>query len=166
MSPEFAPQKLLGQFGNSPHCQGTGQVPGHAIKHHRHHQAETTSAVADSSALHVAHPAVADIESAVATTDAAAATAGLRQGSEGQMMLLPAGVAMNDLLALAEEMDPGGSPEEGKRGRRDKRMLTANSTMQLAAYLAGKVSPSISFPVRTSHVPVQLQCPCPFCLQR
>ncbi|KAA6425287.1 MAG: hypothetical protein FRX49_04781 [Trebouxia sp. A1-2] len=145
MSPEFAPQKLLGQFGNSPHCQGTGQVPGHAIKHHRHHQAETTSAVADSSALHVAHPAVADIESAVATTDAAAATAGLRQGSEGQMMLLPAGVAMNDLLALAEEMDPGGSPEEGKRGRRDKRMLTANSTMQLAAYLAGKILENTAF---------------------
>ena len=60
-------------------------------------------------------------------------------------MLLPAGVAMNDLLALAEEMDPGGSPEEGKKGRRDKRMLTANSTMQLAAYLAGKVSPGIIF---------------------
>ncbi len=75
------------------------------------------------------------------------------------MMLLPAGVAMNDLLALAEEMDPGGSPEEGKKGRRDKRMLTANSTMQLAAYLAGKVSPGIIFPVRTGHVPFQQQCP-------
>ena len=146
MSPEFAPQKLLGQFGSSPHPQGAAKVPGHATKHHRHHHAGTAPAVADTnSALHVANPAVADVESAVATTDAAAATAGLRQGSEGQMMLLPAGVAMNDLLALAEEMDPGGSPEEGKKGRRDKRMLSANSTMQLAAYLAGKVSPGIIF---------------------
>ncbi len=160
MSPKCAPQKLLGQFGSSPHPQGTAKTPGHATKHHRHHHAGTTPAVAaTNSALHIAHPAVADVDSAVATTDAAAATAGLRQGSEGQMMLLPAGVAMNDLLALAEEMDPGGSPEEGKKGRRDKRMLTANSTMQLAAYLAGKVSPGIIFPVRTGHVPFQQQCP-------
>jgi len=146
MSPELPPQKLLGQFGSSPHPQGTAKIPGQASKHHRHHHAGTTPAVADThTATHIADPAVADVESAVPTTDAAAATAGLRQGSEGQMMLLPAGVAMNDLLALAEEMDPGGSPEEGKKGRRDKRMLTANSTMQLAAYLAGKVSPGIIF---------------------
>ena len=144
MSPEFAPQKLLGQFGNSLHPQSTAKVPGHATKHHRHHHASTNPAVAaTNSPLHVAHPAGADVESAVATADTAAATAGLRQGSEGQMMLLPAGVAMNDLLALAEEMDPGGSPEEGKKGRRDKRMLSANSTMQLAAYLAGKVSSAL-----------------------
>ena len=167
LSPKIAPQKLLGQFGSSPHPQGTAKIPGHATKHHRHHHAGTTPAVAaTNSELHIAHPAVADVESAMATTDAAAATAGLRQGSEGQMMLLPAGVAMNDLLALAEEMDPGGSPGEGKKGRRDKRMLTANSTMQLAAYLAGKVSPQIIFPVRTGHVAVQQQCPCPCCLQR
>ncbi|KAL0019924.1 hypothetical protein WJX77_010272 [Trebouxia sp. C0004] len=132
MSPECAPQKLLGQFGSSPHPQGTAKIPGH------HHAGTTPAAGATHSPLHAAHPAVADVVSATATTDAAAATAGLRQGSEGQMMLLPAGVAMNDLLALAEDMDPGGSPEEGKKGRRDKRMLTANSTMQLAAYLAGK----------------------------
>ena len=146
VSPEFARQKLLGQFGNSPHPQGAAKTPGHASKHHRHHHAGTTPAVADTnSPLHVAHLAVADVESAAATADADAATAGLRQGSEGQMMLLPAGVAMNDLLALAEEMDPGDSPEAGKKGTRDKRMLTANSTMQLAAYLAGKVSPGIIF---------------------
>ena len=67
------------------------------------------------------------------------ATAGLRQNSEGQMMLLPAGVAMEDLLALAEEMEAGSSPERNTKGRRGKRMLTADSTMQLAAYLASKV---------------------------
>ena len=60
-----------------------------------------------------------------------------RQGSEGQMMLLPAGVSMNDLLSLAEEMDPLGSP--GRKDKQEKRGLTAESTMQLASYLATKV---------------------------
>ena len=53
------------------------------------------------------------------------------------MMLLPAGVRMNDLLALAEEMDPLGSP--GKDGKSERRGLTSESTMQLASYLATKV---------------------------
>lgn len=140
LSPEFAPQKLLGQFGSSPHPQGTAKKPTRHSKHPRHHHAGDTPAVASGNLLlPPADPAVANSDSAVASADPAAATADLRQASEGQMMLLPAGVAMNDLLALAEEMDPGGSPEEGKKGRRDKRMLTANSTMQLAAYLASKV---------------------------
>lgn len=52
-------------------------------------------------------------------------------------MLLPAGIKMNDLLALAEEMDPLGSP--GKADKADKRGLTSESTMQLASYLATKV---------------------------
>lgn len=68
-----------------------------------------------------------------------------RQGSEGQMMLLPAGIRMNDLLALAEEMDPLGSP--GKEGKPGRRGLTADSTMQLASYLATKVT----FVARNSH---------------
>lgn len=68
----------------------------------------------------------------VALTEAAG-----RQGSEGQMMLLPAGVSMNDLLSLAEEMDPLGSP--GRKDKQERRGLTAESTMQLASYLASKV---------------------------
>ncbi len=145
LSPEFAPQKLLGQFGNSPHPLSTVKKPSHGNRHHHRHHSDVTPAVgtADSAVAATAaeeESAAGGTGLAAAVSDAAAATAGLRQGSEGQMMLLPAGVAMNDLLALAEEMDPGGSPEEGKKSRRDRRMLTANSTMQLAAYLASKVS--------------------------
>lgn len=54
------------------------------------------------------------------------------------MMLLPAGIRMNDLLALAEEMDPLGSPE--REGKHERRGLTSDSTMQLASYLATKVT--------------------------
>ena len=53
------------------------------------------------------------------------------------MMLLPAGIRMNDLLALAEEMDPLGSPE--RESKHEIRGLTSDSTMQLASYLATKV---------------------------
>lgn len=137
LSPEFAPQRLLGQFGTTP-AQGSASK-GHASRHHHHrnHHSESSAAVATAAdpAAPSSEPAAAD--TAMAALDAAAATAGLRQGSEGQMMLLPKGVGMNDLLALAEEMDPDCSP--GKRGRKEKRMLTADSTMQLAAYLASKV---------------------------
>lgn len=152
LSPEFAPQKLLGQFGSTPQPLSTAKKAGHGTKHHHHHQASHASpAVASSGSAMAAvntaataqDTAVAGTTPAVAQSDSAVAIAGLRQHSEGQMMLLPAGVAMNDLLALADEMDPDvgsheGSPEE-RKGRREKRMLTANSTMQLAAYLASKV---------------------------
>lgn len=141
LSPEIAPQRLLGQFGNTPQPQSTAKK-GYATKHHRRHQSDFAAVAAAAATTDPAglrsEPAAADSAPAVAGLDAAAATAGLRQGSEGQMMLLPKGVGMNDLLALAEEMDPDGSP--GKKGKREKRMLTADSTMQLAAYLASKVT--------------------------
>ena len=137
LSPQFAPQRLLGQFGNTP--QSTAKK-GYASQHHRRHQTDiaavaTAAATAERAEPPACEPAAGNPATAV---DAAVATAGLRQGSEGQMMLLPKGVEMNDLLALAEEMDPDTSPV--KKGRREKRMLTADSTMQLAAYLASKVT--------------------------
>ena len=132
LSPEIAPQRLLGQFGNTPQPQSTAKK-GYASKYHRRNQSETVA-----SAVTKPEPAVTGTATAAADLDAAVATASLRQGSEGQMMLLPKGVEMNDLLALAEEIDPVGSP--GKTGQKDKRMLTADSTMQLAAYLANKVT--------------------------
>lgn len=137
LSPEFAPQRLLGQSGTTP-AQGSARK-GHASRHHHHRNKQSESSVAVATAADPAAPSSepAAADTAVATLDAAGATAGLRQGSEGQMMLLPKGVGMNDLLALAEEMDPDCSP--GKKGRQEKRMLTADSTMQLAAYLASKV---------------------------
>ena len=140
LSPAIAPQKLLGQFGNTPQPQSTVKK-GYASRHHHRHQSDTvtvaTATATTDPAGSLSEPAAANPAPAVASLDAAAATAGLRQGSEGQMMLLPKGVGMNDLLALAEEMDPDNSP--GKKGKREKRMLTADSTMQLAAYLASKV---------------------------
>lgn len=140
LSPEMAPQRLLGQFGNLP--QSTAKK-GYASQHHRRHQTDiaavaTAAATADRAEPPPCEPAAGNPATAMAGLDAAVATAGLRQGSEGQMMLLPKGVEMNDLLALAEEMDPDTSP--GKKGKREKRMLTADSTMQLAAYLASKVT--------------------------
>lgn len=139
LSPEIAPQRLLGQFGNTPQPQSSAKK-GYASKYHCTNQSEAAA-----SALPATEPAVARPEptatgsaTAAADLDAAVATAGLRQGSEGQMMLLPKGVGMNDLLALADEIDPSSSPS--KTGQRDKRMLTADSTMQLAAYLANKVT--------------------------
>lgn len=95
-----------------------------------------------------AQEASSNTQTALQPTTTAAADAGMcvdtdvagRQGSEGQMMLLPAGVRMNDLLALAEEMDPLGSP--GKEGKSERRGLTSESTMQLASYLATKVTAS------------------------
>ena len=141
LSPEIAPQRLLGQFGHTPQPQSTAKK-GYASKHHRRHQSEivavATAAATTDPAGPPPEPAAVDPAPAVASLDAAAATASLRQGSEGQMMLLPKGVGMNDLLALAEEMDPDNSP--GKKGKREKRMLTADSTMQLASYLASKVT--------------------------
>lgn len=142
LSPEIAPQRLLGQFGNTP--QSTAKQ-GYASQHHRRHQTDiavvaTAAATADRAEPPPCEPAAGNPATAVAGLDAAVATAGLRQGSEGQMMLLPKGVEMNDLLALAEEMDPDTSP--AKKGKREKRMLTADSTMQLAAYLASKVTNS------------------------
>ena len=141
ISPEIAPQRLLGQFGNTPQPHSTANK-GYASKYRRRHQsdfaAEATAVATTDPAGQTSEPAAADSAAAVASLDAAAATAGLRQGSEGQMMLLPKGVGMNDLLALAEEMDPDSSPS--KKGKREKRMLTADSTMQLAAYLASKVT--------------------------
>ena len=141
LSPEFAPQRLLGQFGNTPQPQSTAKK-GYASMHHRRNQSDiaavaTAATIADQAGTPL-QPAAADPAPAVATLDTAAATASLRQASDGQMMLLPKGVGMNDLLALAEEMDPDGSP--GKKGKKEKRMLTADSTMQLAAYLASKVT--------------------------
>lgn len=138
LSPKFAPQRLLGQFGTTP-AQGTAKKGYASRHHHKNHQCDVVAAVATTAdpAAQPSEPAAGD--TAVATLDAAGATAGLRQGSEGQMMLLPKGVGMNDLLALAEEMDPDISPS--KKGKKEKMMLTADSTMQLAAYLASKVAP-------------------------
>ena len=139
LSPEFAPQRLLGQFGTTPQPHSMVKK-GYASRHQRRNQSDIAASAIAAVESGVAHsePAVPDTCTAVATLDAAAATAGLRQGSEGQMMLLPKGVGMNDLLALAEEMDPDSSP--GKKSKKEKRMLTADSTMQLAAYLASKVT--------------------------
>ena len=71
-------------------------------------------------------------------------------------MLMPVGLALNDLLALADNLDvprqahngagsdedgdgDGGSPRQKQR-RHGKKRLGAESTLQLAAYLASQVS--------------------------
>ena len=138
LSPDFAPQRLLGQFGTTPQPQSSAKQ-GFVSQARGRNQSDGSALAAAATAA----PSVPSHSTSTAAVPAdmesdAAATAALRQGSEGQMMLLPKGVDMNDLLTLADEMDPVGTP--AKKGKKEKRVLTADSTMQLAAYLASKVS--------------------------
>ena len=72
---------------------------------------------------------------------------GASNSSDDPLLYMPVGTALNDLIALAEDLQsPRGGDAEGQTGqdaraRRAHRrvVLKADSTLQLAAYLASKV---------------------------
>ena len=72
---------------------------------------------------------------------------GVSTSSDEPLLNMPVGIALNDLIALAEDLqsprggDPEGEAGQDARARRAHRrmVLKADSTLQLAAYLTSKV---------------------------
>ena len=72
---------------------------------------------------------------------------GASTSSDEPLLYMPAGIALNDLITLAEDLQsPRGGDAEGQAGQdararraRRRMVLKADSTLQLAAYLTSKV---------------------------